>query len=264
MSDLNPEDDAGKFKNNPDDDIRPIDIGAPGGEKPSLEDVMPRVLDPVRKEAIPEEPPSARPPGKNAEGQFIISKGNYIDLLERDPAMKQIGISAGWEQKDVGGDKIDIDLACFLLDKTGMTRVDEDFIFYNNDTACDGAVKCLMDSRTGAGDGDDETIFIDFNGVPFDIFKIMFSLSVYDEKRDGLHLGQVRDIYMRLTNKEDGVELVRFPLPENELSGNAGLLGFCLIREGPKWYLEALATPVKGGLGAIAKSYGLIIKEETG
>lgn len=193
--------------------------------------------------------------------QNIVAKGAYIDLLKKDPALRMVYIGAGWDQKTFDDDKVDVDLSCFMIDKTGKTREDEDFVFYNNERGCEGAVKHMGDSRTGAGDGDDETIFVDMNGIPFDVLRVMFTITVYDENNDGRHLGQIRNLYIRLVNREDDNELVRLPLTEDVMEGKNGFLMFCLVREGPRWYLEALAEPVSGGLPAIATRYGIVVKE---
>lgn len=196
--------------------------------------------------------------------QNTIAKGAYIDLLKKDPTLRMIYVGAGWDQKTFDDDKLDVDLSCFMIDKTGKTREDEDFVFYNNERGCEGAVKHMGDSRTGAGDGDDETIFVDMNGVPFDVLRIMFTVTVYDENSDGRHLGQVRNLYIRLVNREDDNELVRLPIADDVIEGKSGFMMFCLVREGPRWYLEALVEPVSGGLPAIATRYGITVKEMIG
>lgn len=191
----------------------------------------------------------------------FINKGEYVDLLEKAPTLKSIMIGAGWDNKSFEEDMIDVDISLFMLDKTDMTREDGDFIFYNQDRAFDGAVYHMGDSRSGAGDGDDENIFIDLNGLPFDILKIIFVLSIYDPEIQGHHFGMVRNMYVRIQNKDDGAELFRYKLdPEDHKGGNAIIIG-TLIREGPRWIYEADAQVQNGGLAKIATEYGIIIKE---
>lgn len=198
------------------------------------------------------------------ESQDLVFKGDYFNLTQRDPTLRQVIVGAGWEQKSFEKETIDIDLACFLLDKTDKTRVDEDFVFYNNPSGCNGAVKLLEDSRGGAGEGDDERIFIDINGLPFEIIRIVFSLSIYDQQLKGHSFADVRDLYLRVCNYDDGNELARFVIPEGEIDQFNGCFAMAMVREGPQWFLQPLAEGVKGSLSPIARKYGLIIAEESG
>jgi len=45
-------------------------------------------------------------------------------------------------------------------------------IFYNNLASADGSVKHSGDNRTGAGDGDDESLTVDLSMVPADVDKM--------------------------------------------------------------------------------------------
>ncbi len=191
-----------------------------------------------------------------------VGKGEYIDLLAKLPSLRILYAGVGWSQKAQESEPVDIDLSIFLLDRKGQTRRDEDFVFYNQLTACDGAVRHEGDSRSGAGDGDDESAFIDLNGLPFDVMRIAFVLSIYDEEGKGDHFGLIRDMHFRLVNKEDNVEICRFALPEGEYENTNVIQVAALIREGPKWVFETLGTPMgRTGLAGIATGYGIIVRE---
>ncbi len=259
----------GRFADEP-DEIKPIDIGPieTSGAVPT--DFLP-------KDGVKEEPkPATR---RLADGTEVpadvakhvfddeknkLKKGDYVDLIHKIPSLKQIYIACGWSQATLESDRVDVDMSLFLLDKTGQTRVDNDFLFYNNQRACDGAVKHLGDNRSGMGDGDNETIFVDFNGIPFDVLKLMVAITIYDEKRDGLHFGGVGSLYVRIVNKEDNFEILRMAIPDDVVRDHNTLVPFVLVREGPKWFVEALEKPGKEGLMGIAKSVGIIIQEDTG
>jgi hypothetical protein len=62
-----------------------------------------------------------------------IDKDNdSINLMEKDATVKILRVAAGWDLKEYDGENIDVDLSCFILGKDGQTRMDEDFVFYNN------------------------------------------------------------------------------------------------------------------------------------
>ncbi|HEY8192051.1 MAG TPA: TerD family protein [Alphaproteobacteria bacterium] len=193
----------------------------------------------------------------------FVKRGEYIDLLKTVPTLREVYVGAGWELKNVGDEKIDVDLSCFLIDKTGKTREDGDFVFYNNETTLDGAVKHLGDSRTGDGRGDDEVIFFDLNGIPFDIIRIPLVVSIYDERLRGWNFGMLQDIYIRLVNREDNHEILRIAIDSDEFKRDTGVFVATLVREGPKWFLEVPLQPIEGGLAAVAKQYGIIVREIT-
>ncbi len=265
------EDDFTQLPDDHDDGLKPIETGSDMPENPDAVPNLP-ILDEGKEGQI--ETPDSDSKSAEAlpeidgpvldEDRNYIFKGDYIDLMDKVPSLKQISVGAGWDQKDFEEKKIDMDLSCFLLNKEDITRIDEDFIFYNNMAGCDGAAKHSGDNRTGAGDGDDESIFLDLNGIPFDVLKIMFVLSIYDEGLDGYNFNMVRNIFIRLVNKDDLREVIRLEIKEEDIKNGNVLCPIALIREGPKWYAEALMKLGENGLGSIAKEYGIIVREDTG
>lgn len=192
-----------------------------------------------------------------------VSLGDDVNILAKDPALHKIKIGVGWDMNAFDADAPDLDLSLFLIGRDGMTRIDEDFIFYNQTEGCEGKIKHGGDNRTGAGDGDDEIVLIDLHGVPFDVFSIVFTLSIYkgDEKRQ--ELGMIRNVYMRIMNSDNNLEILRYNLEEHfrDKIENAAIVAY-LNREGPKWHFKPAAEFIEGGLGAIAKRYGIIITQQ--
>lgn len=189
----------------------------------------------------------------------IINKGDFFDIRKKIPHLQEIAVGVGWDHKMFEENPLDVDLSCFLLNKSDQTRDDQDFVFYNNEKACEGAVRHLGDSRTGAGDGDDETLMIDLNGLPFDVMKIAFTITIYNAAERDQNFAQVRSLYFRVVNAQDDNEIFRYRLSEEEFSGQIGIKVGELIREGPKWYFSAMGEPIPAGLGTIATQYGCII-----
>ncbi|MFN3826527.1 MAG: TerD family protein [Micavibrio sp.] len=273
MTDFDNEDDIFKKMQADDDDIMPIDIGAGAPPKPQgrtpgsppLDEFMPKAdnfpkpLD--EGEEFKQEIPSELAGRMFDDGINYIKRGEYVDLLRKDPTLRQIRIGAGWEQRAIEEERVDIDLSVFLLDRHEVTRDDNDFIFYNNESGLEGGCKHQGDSRTGAGEGDDETILIDLNSIPFDVQKVMFVFSIYDEEVTGLNFSLVRDVFIRVINEESGDEICRFAFDDEELTGGNGCYVAALIREGPQWTFEAIGQFVNGGLAEIATKYGIIVRE---
>ncbi len=195
---------------------------------------------------------------RNDEPENRISRGEEINITEKDPTMKEIQIGVGWDLKAFESHPLDLDASLFLLDKNGDTREDADFVFYNNLEGCDGAVKHLGDSRTGAGEGDDEMIMINLEALPFEIVKIQFVLSIYNMDYADHDFSMVKNVYFRIVNTRTENELFRYELDE-ELTEHEGLIIGELERVGPEWVFKAVGETVKGGLGKLAQDHAIMV-----
>lgn len=260
MSDFDNDD---TFKKLQDDDVKPIDVGPPArtpGSPPFEESDLKGALLQKGEEFRQDISEEIRHHMVD-EGINYLKRGDYLDLLRKDPTLKILRIGAGWEQRAMEIEKIDIDLSAFIINRSNTTRVDEDFVFYNNPVTLEGGCKHLGDSRTGAGEGDDEAILLDLTSIPFDVEKIVFTLTIYDEESKGFNFSQVRDIFIRIVNDGDQIEICRFAFDNDDLKGGNGVYVATLVREGPKWFLEVNADFVTGGLAEISTKYGIIVRE---
>ncbi len=193
-----------------------------------------------------------------------VQLGDDINLFEKDPSLMNIIIGVGWDANAFDADAVDLDISLFLLNTSDMTRVDEDFIFYNNMEGGEGAVEHQGDSRTGAGDGDDENIFINLQALSFDISKLVFALTIYRGEEKEQDLDMVRGAYIRVVNAASNHEILRYELPRETLKGRkeTAMIISHITREGPKWHFSPQAEFVNGGLGAVAQRYGLEITQQ--
>lgn len=187
-----------------------------------------------------------------------IARGQEVNLTEKDPTMKEVMVGVGWDLKAFESHPLDLDASLFLLDKNGETREDSDFVFYNNLKGCDGAVKHMGDSRTGAGDGDDEIIMINLEALPFEIVKIQFVLSIYNMDYLDHDFSMVKNVYFRIVNSRIESEIFRYELDE-ELNEHEGLIIGDLERVGAEWIFKAVGETVKGGLGKLAQDRAIMV-----
>ena len=202
--------------------------------------------------------------GKEVElddGRVVL--GDDMNITAKDPTMHKLMLGMGWDLNVFNADALDLDVSLFLLGKDGLTRTDDDFVFYNQPMTCEGGIRHGGDSRTGAGDGDDESISIDLHLVPFDVMKIVFVLSIYKGLEKNQNMGMVRNSYLRLVNEANNIELVRYELPAVlEDRTETGMIVGSLNREGPKWHFTPLADFAENGLKDIAERFGLIIVQQ--
>ncbi|MBI1300712.1 MAG: chemical-damaging agent resistance protein C [Alphaproteobacteria bacterium] len=189
-----------------------------------------------------------------------VSKGDDINLAKKDPTLTKLSVGVGWDLNVFDTEAIDLDVSCFMLDKHDMTVRDEDFIFYNNMASLDESIVHNGDNRTGAGEGDDETISIDLNGIHYNVQKIVFTLSIYRGSEKDQSLGKIRNSYIRLVNASNSQEVLRYDLSEDMAKRpETGMLVASLNREGPKWHFVAIGECVDGGLAKIASNYGMTV-----
>lgn len=180
------------------------------------------------------------------------------NLNQIDPTLRILRVAAGWDLKEYDGENIDVDLSCFVLGKDGHTREDSDFVFYNNLNGVELAVKHLGDNRTGFGARDDEAILIDLQALPYDVYRIVFVLSIYMADERDHTFALVEDAFVRAVNEETERELARDDMAEK--FGDNTAVRFCEIeRLGTEWHFRKLYEPVTGGLKEIAEGYGLLI-----
>jgi tellurium resistance protein TerD len=187
-----------------------------------------------------------------------LQKGGNVNLSKEAPGLAAVALGLGWDVRATDGDAFDIDASAFMLTTEGKVRSDADFIFFNNLKSVDGSVEHLGDNRTGAGDGDDETINVTLGSVPADVDKIAFTVTIHDGEAKRQSFGQVSKAFIRVINRSDNAELARFDLSEDSSTETAMIFGE-LYRAGAEWKFRAVGQGFQGGLGALAKNYGVNI-----
>ena len=185
-----------------------------------------------------------------------LQKGGNVNLSKAAPGLSAVAIGLGWDTRATDGDAFDIDASGFMLKPDSKVRSDTDFIYFNNKKSPDGSVEHLGDNLTGAGEGDDETINVTLSGVPSDVDKIAFTVTIHDAEAKRQSFGQIAKAYIRVINSADNAELARFDLSEDGSTETAMIFGE-LYRAGAEWKFRAVGQGFQGGLGALAKHFGV-------
>jgi len=187
-----------------------------------------------------------------------LSKGGNVSLSKEAPGLTVIDVGLGWDARVTDGSGFDLDASVFLLNEGGKVRSDADFIFYNNKTSADGSVVHQGDNLTGSGDGDDEVVLIDLSKVPADVIKVAFSVTIHEAEVRKQNFGQVGNAYIRVVNKADGKEIARYDLSEDYSTETAMIFGE-IYRNSGEWKFKAIGQGFAGGLGPLAKNFGVNI-----
>ncbi len=186
-----------------------------------------------------------------------LSKGQKVSLTKGNPSLKNIMVGLGWDVNafDSGAD-FDLDASAFLVGANGRCITEKDFIFYGNLEHTSGAVKHMGDNLTGGGDGDDEQIFVDLKGIPNNIAKIAFTVTIYDAESRRQNFGQISNAFIRIVDEATGQEIVRYDLTEDFSIETAIVVGE-LYRHNNEWKFNAIGSGFQGGLAALCGHYGI-------
>ena len=193
-----------------------------------------------------------------------LQKGQRVSL---DKGTKMALVGLGWDSnKYDGGFDFDLDASAFLLGANGRVLRDEDFVFYNNLEARNGAVKSMGDDLTGGNSdgGDDEQIYIDFTRLPPEIEKIAITVTIHEADIRHQNFGQVSNAYVRFAvldypDAPDGETILQFDL-EEEFSIETALVVCEIYKRNGQWKFNAVAAGYRGGLEALCRAYGVDVE----
>jgi len=185
-----------------------------------------------------------------------LQKGGNVNLSKEAPGLTKMILGLGWDTRSTDGAEFDLDGTVFLLKTDGKVRNDLDMIFYNNMKSPDGSVAHSGDNRTGAGDGDDESLTVDLSMVPAGVDKISVCVTIHDAQIRNQNFGMVSNAFVRCINANGNTEIARYDLSEDSSTETAMIFGE-IYRNGPDWKFKAVGQGFKGGLGPLALSYGV-------
>ena len=195
-----------------------------------------------------------------------LAKGGNVSLSRTSPNLNRLLVGLGWDARSTTGEDFDLDASVFLVTATGKVARDEDFVFYGSkdlDGSGDlrspcGSVTHTGDNRTGAGDGDDESLKVVLDQVPPGVQRLIVTVTIYDALARKQNFGQVSNAYVRIVNHDTDQEIVRFDLSE-DFSTETALVFAEIYRHGGEWKFKAVGQGYAGGLEALCRQYGVHI-----
>ena len=185
-----------------------------------------------------------------------LSKGGNVSLTKEAPNLTAVIVGLGWDARTTTGTDFDLDASALLAGTEGKVISDQHFVFFNNLKSPDGSVEHTGDNTTGEGEGDDEAIKVNLAGVPAQVAKIVFPVSIYEAEARQQSFGQVRNAYIRVVNQADSKELARYDLTEDASTETAMVFGE-LYRHGAEWKFRAIGQGYASGLRGIAQDFGV-------
>lgn len=196
-----------------------------------------------------------------------LQKGQRIDLTKGNPGLTNILVGLGWDPVENrgggllgalfggGGANIDCDASVIMLGEGDRLMDKNHVIYFGNLKSRDGSVHHTGDNLTGEGDGDDEQILVDLNRVPQNVQKLVFVVNIYDCVKRKQHFGMIRNAFIRIVNRANGQELIRYNLSE-DYSGKTCLIVGEIYRHGGDWKFAAIGTgTTHASLGELVHMY---------
>lgn len=214
----------------------------------------------------------------------LAKKGDRINLTKASEdsgvALKNGYVGSGWDIKRYDGSGYDIDLILFMLNKSGNCISEDYFIagaekdggeayrkadgsFYDHDP--EEAVHHTGDNNTGAGDGDDEAVTIDFTKLNPEVDKIVCCVTMYEAHARHQTFGDVDNAYFRFVNPDTNQEW-RYDLSE-DYSSYTSVVGVELYKHQKpdgttEWKMKATGEGYDKELDGLLDEYGLGYKRE--
>lgn len=142
-----------------------------------------------------------------------------------------------------------LDGSAYLLTASGKVRGDADMVFYNQPDGGDGTVTVL------AKDSGSIAFRVDTAALPPAIERIVFCLTV-----DGAGTLRGFDGASLALTSIDGGGIATFD-PDLSSASEAAMMVAELYRRNDQWKLRAVAQGFNGGLGPLAKSFGIDVAE---
>ncbi len=175
---------------------------------------------------------------KTSAGLTKVVMGLGWDAANGRTVKKSRGFLAdmlfGQEETAVGGgDSIDLDASCLMLDENGCVV---DIVYFRNLNAT--GIRHTGDNRTGVGDGDDEQIIVDLNMVRPNVKYLVFTINSYT----GQTFDRVDNAFCVLRDARQ-VEVARYSLTACKGSHNAMIVSK-LYRHNGEWKMHAIGEPV--------------------
>ena len=202
-----------------------------------------------------------RGPRRIAQGISMgvsLSKGGNVSLSKEAPGLSAVVVGLGWDVRSTTGTDFDLDASALLVETNGKVVSDQHFVFFNNLKSPEGSVEHTGDNLTGEGEGDDEQIKVNLSGVPAEVDKIVFPVSIHEGESRQQSFGQVRNAFIRVVNQAGGAELARYDLSEDASTETAMVFGE-LYRNGAEWKFRAVGQGYASGLRGIAQDFGVNI-----
>ena len=178
-----------------------------------------------------------------------LQPGQNFSISKHNPAPAAVDIALPWEPAST---PLTIDTNAFALTAANKVRDDGDFIFYNQPTLVGGGIDRTSDGRQ---------FTVRFAQLPAAIEKIAIALTIDQGRRRGQSFGQLSQVRAEISDAQSKASLAVVPLATKMMPETALIVGELYRRNG-EWKFRALGQGFVGGLGPLARQYGVDVDED--
>lgn len=212
----------------------------------------------------------------NATAGLSVEKvivGQKLNLTKAagDAGLRAIMIAIGWdENKAQTGEGFDADVTVVLA-REDESAPQENVIFYgqlttpdgsfeldpttgNNKVVTPGYITHWGDNRTGAGDGDDETIDVDLSKIAAEFTKVIVYVSIFEAGTRNQVFGMLNNAFIRVDDKDTNASLAKLELDFDADTATSMRFG-TFNRKDSGWFFIAEKTAQAGGISEIIAAH---------
>lgn len=174
-----------------------------------------------------------------------LEKGQKISLVkEGGESLTRVAMGLGWDSVKTkgflgfggGSEDIDLDASCLMFE--GQRLVDT--IWFRQLRSRDNSVQHSGDNRSGAGEGDDETISVNLDQVPANVTALVFTVNSFT----GQSFEKVQNAYCRLIDQSNGKEVAKFNLSAQ--GAHTAQIMAKVYRHNGAWKMHAIGENGRG------------------
>lgn len=191
-----------------------------------------------------------------------LQKGQKVSLSKEHAGLSKMMVGLGWDeaQRSKGGlfapkpKPIDCDASALLL-KNGKLCDKSDIVYFGNLGHKTGSIQHMGDNLTGAGEGDDEQIFVELGKIPAEYDRIVIVVNIYQAVQRKQHFGMIQNAFIRLIDARNNSEMCKYNLTE-DYSGMTAMIFGEIYRHNGEWKFSAVGQGTTDpGLGELANRY---------
>jgi tellurite resistance protein TerA len=176
-----------------------------------------------------------------------ILKGEKLSL-EKEVLSSSCLVGINWDQSSCP--KYEIDTSIMLLSERGKLEEEENFVFYNNLSSRDGAVK-LHSSPAG---NYKKTASIATNNISGDVSRIMFILTIDNGDTLNQRFGDVKDISVDILDENSKNVILQYKT--DIFFKETAIILLEIYKRNNEWKIQAVGNGFNSGLDAILREYG--------
>ena len=187
-----------------------------------------------------------------------LGKGQNASLRDLDEELGSVTVVL--ETGDPDGETVDADVSVLLLGEDGRVRSNDDFVFYNNRVAIDGAIHLRDKLRTtDAGQAiSADVVTLQLDDIPDDVHRIVLAASL-DESL-GLTFNAPKFVRLRVQRTSDAKDLITYDI--EDVTDELALIFGEFYRRRGEWKIRAIGQGYSRGLASLVTDFGIDVEAD--